>query len=123
MTGVGAVFELYRSGRVISDDEVAVAYSREDGHPVSEAMINIRVALDRARRENMVGAAAARRLIAEARSMYFPDRSWTALWRKAESWLGKSDLHALRQHIARSKPDVKRDDARLLLQRMNRQKS
>jgi hypothetical protein len=55
--------------------------------------------------------------------MYFPDRSWTALWHKAASWLPKRDLGALRQYIARVKPDVKRDDARLLLQRMNRQKS
>jgi hypothetical protein len=115
MTGVGTVFELYRSGRVMFDDEVAVAYSREDGRPVSEAMINIRVALDQARREGVVGSATTRRLIAEARSMYFPHRSWAALWHKSSSWISASDLRALKQYLARVKPDVKRDDARLLL--------
>lgn len=116
MTGVGTVFKLYRSGRVISDDEVAVAYSREDGRPVSEAMINIRVALNRAQREGILDAAFTRRLIAEAKSLYFPDRSWPALWHRAASRIPKRDLHAVKQYIGRIKPDVKRDDARLLLQ-------
>jgi hypothetical protein len=123
MTGVGTVFELYRSGRVIADDEVAVAYSREDGRPLSEAMINIRVALNQARREGVIERAAARRLIAVARALYFPDRSWPGLWHKAASWMPKRDLDALRQYIARAKPDVKRDDARLLLHEMKRQNS
>ena len=123
MMGVGTVFELYRSGRVMFDDEVAVAYSRENGRPVSEAMINIRVALNRARREGIVGTAVARRLITQARSMYFPDRSWPALWHRAEAWLPANDLRALQQYIARVKPDVKRDDARLLLRQMKRQNS
>lgn len=123
MTGVGTVFELYRSGRVMADDEVAVAYSREDGRPVSEAMINIRVALTKARREGVVSGAIARRLIAQARSLYFPERTWTALWHHARPWLGKRDLESVRNYIARVKPDVKRDDARLLLQAMKRQNS
>jgi TfuA protein len=123
MTGVGTVFEVYRSGRVIFDDEVSVAYSREHGRPVSEAMINIRVALNQARREGIVGTAVARRLISQARAMYFPDRSWPALWHRAESWLPANDLRALRQYIARVNPDVKRDDARLLLHQMKRQNS
>jgi len=122
MTGVGTVFELYRSGRVMFDDEVAVAYSRENGRPVSEAMINIRVALNQARSEGIVDSATTRRLIANARSMYFPDRSWSALWHYA-SWLPAADLRALRQYITRVKPDVKRDDARLLLRQMKRQNS
>ncbi len=123
MRGVGKVFELYRSGRVIFDDEVAVAYSREDGRPLSEAMINMRVALTQARTQGIVSSTIARRLIAEARSMYFPDRSWPALWHKSQSWLPAADLRALKHYIATIKPDVKRDDARLLLHQMNRQKS
>jgi hypothetical protein len=115
MTGVGKVFELFKSGRVTADDEVAVVYSPEDGRPLSEAMINIRIALGEAQRKGVIQPPVARRLIRNAQSLYFPERSWPALWRKASSWMPERDLSSLKRYIARTKPDVKRDDARLLL--------
>jgi len=118
MIGVGTVFRLYRSGRVRSDDEVAVAYSSEHARPLSEAMINIRVALNQARRDGVIAHAACRRLIREAKSMYFPERSWTGLWHSASKWLPPSDSRALRRYLARTNPDVKRDDARRLLEKL-----
>jgi len=118
MIGVGTVFELYRSGRIDADDEVAVVLSPADHRPLSEAMVNIRVALTQARADAILDARTCRRLIQSAKSMYFAERSYPNLWRKTAAWLPAETAAALRSYLAERKPDVKRDDARLLLQAM-----
>ncbi len=118
MIGVGAVFELYRSGRVDAEDEVAVTYSPDDFRPTSEAMINIRIALERAAEQSVIDRPTRLRLMRIAKSMYFPERSWPNLWKMARGRVEEKALMALREWIVESDIDVKRDDARLLLERM-----
>jgi len=121
MIGVGTVFALYRSGKIDADDEVAVVLSPTDHRPLSEAMVNIRVALTQARSDAVLDARSCRRLIQAAKSMYFAERSYPNLWRKTAGWLPEETATALRAYLAKHKPDVKRDDARLLLREMRRE--
>lgn len=114
MTGVGAVFELYRSGRVKADDEVAVAFA-PGGRLTSEAMINMRIALGSACGEGIIDRGTCRRLLRDVKSMYFPERSWSNLWKKSANWLPRNGANALRRYLARNVPNVKRDDAIRLL--------
>jgi len=118
MVGVGEVFERYRNGSVDADDEVAVACSPEDHRPLSDAMINIRIALEQAAAAGMIGSRECQRLIWMAKRTYFPERSYANLWRKAAGRIPESTLAPLRRYIAAHQPDAKRDDARLLLWRL-----
>ena len=102
MIGVGTVFELYRSGRVDAEDEVAVTYSPEDFRPTSEAMINIRVALERAEKRGVIDRPTRLRLTRIAKSIYFPERSWPNLWKIARGRVEDKTLLVLKEWIVES---------------------
>src|SRR5579884_3673853 len=119
MIGIGTVYEHYRTCAVDADDEVAVTYSPTDHQPLSEAMINIRIALKQAAAERVITERDCEHLIGMAKRTYFPDRSYANLWRKAEKRLPERTLSVLRSYIAERKPDAKRDDAKLMLSELN----
>lgn len=117
MRGVGAVFELYRSGVVTGDDEVAVVHGpAEEGYrTLSEPLVDIRVALGDAARAGVIDAAAAERLLAAARDLPFRSRGYRALATVTtdpetsaalERFLAWRELHPV---------GAKESDARLLL--------
>lgn len=122
MVGVGTVFEHYRSGRIDADDEVAVVFSQDDHRPLSEAMINIRIALHQAAAAGVIPERESKRLIRIAKRMYFPERSYENLLRQAAGRVPDSVVAALRGYLAEHNPDAKRDDARMMLHAM-RQRS
>jgi hypothetical protein len=117
MEGVGEVFEAFRSGALEDDDEVAVAHApAADGYrPLSDAMVSIRAGLREAQRAGVISAETHDRLVAEAKQLYYPDRSWARL-------LGSGgELAALRDFVKRTRPDVKRADAIRLLEQLRDQ--
>jgi hypothetical protein len=120
MTGVGTVFRLFRSGKVDADDEVAVVFSPGDFRPLSEAMINMRVAFRQAVDDGVIDRKTCGRLIRSAKSMYFPERTYANLWKKCAPWLPANAASDLRHYLKTKAPDVKRDDAKLLLREIGR---
>jgi hypothetical protein len=121
MEGVGQVFEAFHRGELEDDDEVAVAHApAADGfRSVSDAMVNLREGLRQAREAGRISGATHDRLLGAGKSLYYPDRSWPRLF-AAAGGLGipEQELQALRDQIARGRPDVKRSDAVELLQRL-----
>src|ERR687883_2053437 len=53
MIGVGKIFELYKSGTIHADDEVAVTFAKDQHELQSEAMIDIRFNLFIAKTKNV----------------------------------------------------------------------
>jgi TfuA protein len=120
MRGVGKIFELFRTGRLIADDEVALTFNRETLRPLSEPLVNIRLALSAARQ---VGFVSLSELIALTRCMkavYFPDRTLQRFFREATRLLGLERAAALRLWWSRAAPDTKAEDASLLLKTISR---
>jgi hypothetical protein len=115
--GVGRIFELYRSGVIEGDDEVAVTYCPETYRPQSEALASLRLALADAVQAGAVSSRMATRLVARLRRAYFPDRSRQRLLLEARQLAPTEELAALRQFLD-SCPDAKAQDARLLLGRL-----
>jgi hypothetical protein len=123
MIGVGPIFTGYRTGRLVDDDEVAVAHGpARFGYPrFSEAMVNVRDALARARRLRVIGARSHDDLLQLAKAQFFRDRTWpTVLAAGRAARLPARQLQALEGWIDRTKPDRKAADARLLLRRLAR---
>jgi hypothetical protein len=77
MRGVGEVFELYRSGVIDGDDEVAVIHTTGDEgyRALSEPLVSIRVAIGEAARDGAISAATAATLLRMAKALPFRLRS------------------------------------------------
>jgi len=123
MRGVGRVFAAYRSGRIVDDDEVAIAHGpAELGFPrFSEALVNVREALRRARARGVIDDRVHDRVLAAARTIFYRDRRWDAILAAARAArVPARPLAALAAFVARTRPDLKAADARLLLRRLAR---
>jgi hypothetical protein len=89
MRGVGEVFELYRSGAIDGDDEVAVIHTTGDEgyRALSEPLVSIRVAIGEAARDGAVTAESAAALLRIAKALPFRLRSRRMLVRSARTEL------------------------------------
>ena len=109
--GIGAVYRLFRSGAVNSENEVAVLFLPEQPFPaVTEALVNIRFALRAASRRWLITAEAARRLFDAASGIPYDQRTWRAIFARA----GMADAFAALAPALGAR-DVKRADVRRAL--------
>jgi hypothetical protein len=115
MIGVGSIFRDFARGRLVADDEVAVAHlPAEYGYrAISDALVNIRYGLARAAKQRIISPALEVRLVELARARFYRERSWAQLLDDARaSGLTVDGLAAW------PKPDRKAEDARVLLRRL-----
>jgi hypothetical protein len=118
MEGVGHVYDMYVSGELDSDDEVAMTFCPTTLRPLSEPLVNLRVALAAARDGGVLSSREQSRLVSLMRAVYFPDRTVPMLLRKAERVLPPDRLTEFGLWWRGNAPDTKGDDARLLLRRL-----
>jgi hypothetical protein len=112
MTGTGTVYEAYRTGTVIADDEVAVAHLPDGEYrPLSDAMVDIAAVLAAATAAGVITGAEATAIASSARSMHYLRRSWAALRRSA----GPAATRADKWRQATRHPGAKLADARAAL--------
>ncbi len=112
MIGVGKIFELYRSGVIIHDDEVALIHGpKEEGYiPLSLPMVNLRCTLEWAEVHGKMTPDACKRALDLIHAIDYPERSFERL---AEE-LPKEVISLLQEHYI----DQKKIDARLLLEKV-----
>jgi hypothetical protein len=76
MIGIGKIFELYRTGKVNADDEVAVTFDETSYKLQSEAMIDIRFNLFLAEKRGIISTHIRKMLSHVAKKVYFPLRNY-----------------------------------------------
>src|SRR5215216_6955991 len=78
MRGVGAIYQAFRSGALVDDDEVAVMHGpcELDFIAVAEPMVNIRATLIEAARRGAITRPCADQLEAIAKSLFYKERSF-----------------------------------------------
>ncbi|MEZ0115905.1 hypothetical protein ABH920_009947 [Catenulispora sp. EB89] len=120
MRGVGTVYEMLRDGRINADDEVAVAHAPDGSHrPLTEPLINLRVALDRAHTDGLLAPAVCDDLLRLVRAIPYVDRTWARMVAETTAiGLGTAldSLRAAMQSRA-DRGDVKQADAITALRR------
>jgi hypothetical protein len=81
MTGVGAIYRLYRSGRIEGDDEVALVHGPQelDWRPLSEPLVDVRATLAAAVKQGLLSCTAARAFFDDAWSLHYSERTWAAI--------------------------------------------
>lgn len=119
MVGVGQIFEMFHSGRLQADDEVAMVFDPETFRPLSEPLVNIRIAVAAAVAQGVVAEATGEAIIAAAKALYFPQRSYHAALQALGPRLDAQERNAFMAFLRTRAPDAKRDDAMEMLRRMS----
>lgn len=129
MRGVGRIFEAYRDGALAGcgdeafedDDEVAVVHGPpESGYlAASEAMVNLRCTFSNAECAGVISGATRARLVAIAKVLYFPERSYGLLLERARAeTFPEAQLAALQAWLPEGRVNQKRADALAMLETM-----
>ncbi len=110
MTGLGRIFESYKSGETEDDDEVAVVHGpAELGYvPLSEPMVNVRATLARAVSSGALSTDDANALSERAKALDYRQRTWPQIVTGGES-------EALPDWVSEHRVDQKKEDALALL--------
>jgi hypothetical protein len=118
MVGIGKIFELYKSGRVDADDEVAVTFVPEGEYRLqSEALIDIRYNLFLAYKKKVVSKIAKIALARVAKETYFPHRNYANI---IEETKGRhpaiaGEIASFAAYIASNRKSLKEIDAMRLV--------
>ena len=130
MRGIGRVYEGYRDGLLSGcgsvpfedDDEVAVIHGpAEAGYiAVADAMVNIRCTLAKACNEGIVEEKTRDQLVATAKSIFFPERSYALMIARAiEAGADSVQLAGLEAWLPSGRVNQKKLDAIAMLKTMN----
>lgn len=117
MEGVGAIYRAYKSGQLVSDDEVALTFDPFSFEPTSEPLVNIRFNLDLALQKGIISQQSRDRLFSCASSIYFPGRTYQRMLDLGSKDVPPEELEHLRDYLDRERRDFKAEDAMLALKR------
>ena len=118
MEGVGKIYEWYKSGKLVSDDEVALFFDPVYFKPLSEPLVNIRYNLRIAEAEGVIDRDACEKVLRIAKSLYFPDRTYQRILDAAGSVIDGDALKRFRRFIETERRDLKMEDAIEALKRI-----
>lgn len=117
MEGVGEIYRLYKSGELISDDEVALTFDPFTFAPLSEPLVNIRHNLLVASRTGVLDQESCDLILASAKLLYFPERTWEEIIEL--SGISPEAKQRFEDFLSRDKRDLKMEDAILAIKRTN----
>ncbi|MGV8175146.1 MAG: TfuA-related McrA-glycine thioamidation protein [Methanothrix sp.] len=117
MEGVGAIYRAYKSGQIVSDDEVALTFDPFSFEPTSEPLVNIRFNLDLALQKGIISQQSRDSLFSCASSIYFPGRTYQRMLDLGSKDVPPEELERLRDYLDRERRDFKAEDAMLALKR------
>lgn len=112
MMGIGYVYEQYATGKVTSDDDVAVMLDSQTLESLSEPLINMDYVFTNAVCENIITKEEKDELIKIAKSTFYPKRNYAQTL--SESNLSNDKKSELIDFI-RISPDIKKEDAKELI--------
>jgi len=118
MEGIGKIYQAYKSGHLVSDDEVALVFDPFSWEPRSEPLVNIRFNLDLAWQMGVISSSCKDRLFHCAQARYFPDRTYERMLSDAMALVAEKELLRFREFLDKEKRDFKMEDAVLALERV-----
>jgi len=118
MIGIGKIYEAYKSGRLVSDDEVALIFDPVTYKPLSEPLVNIRYNIYLAEKEGVIDKNVGKILLNIAKGLYYPKRSYMTILKMAEGKIKEEMLTRFKNFITTRKRDLKREDTILALKKI-----
>jgi hypothetical protein len=122
MIGVGKIYEMYRSGVLESDDEVAVTFDPDTMEALSVPLLNIRATLVTVVESGLLDHEIAESIHNIARKLFYPDRNYQNIASECmkKGIISDQDKGKLLDLLLKHEVDVKREDAVLVLERIKR---
>ena len=113
VVGVGRIFEMYRTGIIERDDEVAVLVDPETHQALTEPLVNVRFAVDRLVRSGTLNRDDGAAIVEACVQLHYTERTYQAIFAHSKLAANRDaeDIIQLLQTF-----DLKRDDAQLLLE-------
>jgi hypothetical protein len=111
MTGIGEVYRMYKTGELVSDDEVALVFDPVSGYSLSEPLVNIRFTLRKARDSGIISGEEHEALLAAARSVFYPQRTYARITAAAGETVGTATQERFLSWAGGHACDQKRQDA------------
>ena len=112
MHGIGYVYNQYATGKIVSDDDVAVMLDSETLEALSVPLINMDYVFNNACAENIITENEKDELLKIAKETYYPQRNYAQTL--AKSTLDSDTKDNLINFIRTSK-DIKKEDAKELI--------
>jgi ribosomal protein S12 methylthiotransferase accessory factor len=111
--GVGRIFEMYRTGMIERDDEVALSIDADTYEPLTESLVNVRYAVERLVRSATLSRDAGDALIDACARLHYTERTFKNIFRnsKLAHNTDADDIIRLLRNF-----NLKQDDAQLLLE-------
>lgn len=109
MTGVGQIFEWYRSGKIVADDEVGMLFDPETGAALSVPMVNMRASFEKAKEAGLLSADEERALLKACKGIYYPERTYRRVLKEAD--VAEETKNALSRWLKTDAVDQKHEDA------------
>lgn len=122
MKGIGKIFELYFDQHIEDDDEVAVLHGPEElGFPaLTEAMINIRLTIDKAKNENILSPLTASNTTNFMKSLFYKNRKRNLLMEYVSSQISHEEFQAFKIWYENNYINQKQIDALHLVETLMR---
>jgi hypothetical protein len=124
MVGIGKIYEAFRDGILEDDDEVAVVHAPAEFRyrVASDAMVNIRATLAKARSQQVLDGEACLMLERIAKKLFYPERSYVRVLELAgQEGMEESAIAAFRRWLPGHAVNQKREDALSMLSAIRRQ--
>jgi hypothetical protein len=118
MEGIGLIYQAYKSGHLVSDDEVALIFDPFTWEPRSEPLVNIRFNLDLAWQKGAIGTSCRDKLFRCAEALYFPERTYERMMGDAVALVPEKEMQRFREFLAEEQRDFKMEDALKALERV-----
>jgi len=120
MTGVGKIYEMYRSGVLESDDEVAVTFDADTMEALSVPLVNVRATLTSAVENGAVTRETSEAIIEAAKKLFYPDRNYRNIVSESmkKGIIRDQDQEKLLGFLLEHEVDVKREDAVRVLEKI-----
>ncbi len=117
MEGVGEIYQAYKRGDLVADDEVALIFDPIVFEPMSEPLVNIRHNLKIALEQGVIDEAARNSMLKAAQSRYFPERTYERIIKDCEENVSADALRRFKEFINNERRDLKMEDAIKALKR------
>jgi ribosomal protein S12 methylthiotransferase accessory factor len=114
--GIGSVYQMYKTGTIDRDDEVALLFDPETYEAVTVPLVNVRYAASRLVRSGTLDHQVADAIFAAAKALHYTERTYPNIIRHTKL-AGTTNADSISQLFKSF--DLKRDDAQLLLETLS----
>jgi TfuA protein len=109
MVGVGYVYKAYKTGKIESDDDVAIVFNSDTLEQLSEALINMRYNFELAQLNGLISKYELYILLNCAKSIYYPKRTYKRVLKDVN--FSTTKIFQIEKFLQEKGVDIKKEDA------------